>query len=205
MAVKETRDRKSKVWEREPDEWYVEPAAAVEFLLQRERFFGPVYDPCCGGGTIPKTMLAHGIEAFGTDLRTRRPGAEWFRGELDFMLDYQTPVPDCREIVFNPPFFKGKGLEAFLRRALSMPVTKVAAFVPARFLWSEDRAKGLYAQEQPARIWPIYPRPSCPPGPYLDAGGKAEGGSPDFAWVVWDVGITRGQTRFCWRLPERPY
>jgi len=197
------KEKKAHVWEGQADEWYVEPAEAVEFLLRRERFHGPVLDPCCGGGTIPKTFRAHGIEAFGTDLRTRRPGAEWFAGELDYMMDYETPLPPHREIVMNPPFFRGKGLEAFIRRALSGHALKVAVFVPSTFLWSAGRATGLFTSDPPARVWPIFPRPSCPPGPYLDAGNKAEGDTKDYAWLVWDAGISRGTTRFVWAPPGR--
>lgn len=193
------------LWERDPDEWYVEEASAVEFLLARESFRGSVYDPCAGLGTIPTTFLKHGIEAFGTDLRTRRPGAEWFRGELDFMMDFETPLPAANNIVMNPPFFRAKGLEAFIRRALSLPVYKVAVFVPASFLYGADRATSLYEKLPPARAYPIYPRPSCPPGAYLEAGGRPKGGTSDFAWLVWDLGIVGGTTRFIWRKPERPY
>jgi hypothetical protein len=198
-------EKKAHLWERDPDEWYVEEVSAVEFLLQRESFRGTVYDPCCGLGTIPTTFLKHGIEAFGTDLRTRRPGAEWFRGELDFMLDYETPLPAANNVVMNPPFFRAKGLEAFLRRALSLPVYKVAAFVPASFLWGADRATSLFEKLPPTRAYPIYPRPSCPPGAYLEAGGKPKGGTSDFAWLVWDLGTIGGTTRFIWRRPGRPY
>lgn len=195
------KEKKARLWEPHPDEWYVETPESVRFLMAREAFHGPVYDPACGGGNIVKTFLAAGVQAVGTDLRTRRPGAEWFAGELDFMMDYQTPLPDHREIVMNPPFFRGKGLEAFIRRALSGPALKVAVFVPASFIWSEGRAVGLYQDHAPSRIWPIYPRPSCPPGDYLDAGNDAKGGTSDFAWLVWDAGAG-ASTRFAW-TPKR--
>lgn len=202
--IGEKKEKKSHKWDRAADEWYVETVASVEFLIARERFRGLVYDPCAGRGTIPETFIAAGIDAIGTDLRTRKPGASWFRGELDFWHDLETPLPHASNIVMNPPFYRGKGLEAFIRRALKMPVYKVAVFVPVSFLFGEERAPRFYDDIPPSRVWPVYPRPSCPPGVYLEAGGKPMGGSSDFVWLVWDRGTVPGTTRVLWSKPERP-
>ena len=47
-----------------------EPKWAVDQLLQVETFTGSIYDPCCGGGTIPARCRAHGLHADGSDLQS---------------------------------------------------------------------------------------------------------------------------------------
>ena len=42
----------SHVWERDPLDFYVEPEAATQALLNVERFVGYVWDPCCGGANM---------------------------------------------------------------------------------------------------------------------------------------------------------
>jgi hypothetical protein len=172
------------VWERDPHDWYVEPESATAELLTVERFIGDIHDPCCGGGNIVRTLRAGGYHATGTDV-VKRVGddAEWFTGVVDYL--------DCRcypsNIVMNPPFFRAKGAEAFIRKALSEASGKVAAFVDIRFIAGDGRATGLFADHPPHRIWVITPRVSCPPGKYLEAGGKAGNGSSDWVWMVWDL------------------
>ena len=148
MSQNETRERKSKIWERDPLDWYQEPTMATEALLEVERFVGPVWDPCCGGGNI----------------------------------------------VMNPPFFRAKGAEAFIRKALSLATGKVCAFVDIRFIAGAERANGLFAEHCPHRIWIITPRVSCPPGEYLAAGHKAGNGSSDWCWLVWDLTAPKVRT-----------
>src|ERR1700748_1891477 len=50
-------------------DYYREPGWAVDVLLDAEPFLGAVFDPFCGGGTIPARCRARGIEAEGSDIR----------------------------------------------------------------------------------------------------------------------------------------
>lgn len=187
------------VWERDELDWYVEPVAATEALLRVERFVGPVWDPCCGGGNIPTALGAAGCQVVGTDIVRRFPSEitpAWWWGTFDFRdarasLDGQPPslpFPEwhATNIVMNPPFFRAKGAEEFIRKALEVARGKVAAFVDIRFIAGGERANGLFAEHPPHRIWIVTPRVSCPPGAYLVAGNKAGGGSADWCWLVWD-------------------
>lgn len=195
--------KNSKSWPRHPDEWYVEPQASTAFLLARETFRGVSWDPCCGGGNIVRALLDAGLPAIGTDIRTRAPGSAWFKGERDFINGDPATFPRANNIIFNPPFFRGKGSEACIIQALGLPVEKVAAFLPMRFLFGERRAPRFWIGREPSRIWPVYPRPSCPPGDFLERGGEAKGGTDDFVWVVWDRGTSGGYSRFRWAPPEK--
>lgn len=179
------KEKSAHVWARDEHDWYVEPVEATRKLLEVEGFAGPVWDPCCGGGNIVTTLVSAGYDAFGTDLIERRPGAPWFKFTLDFLGDASAPAL-APNICMNPPFFKAKGAEAFIRRAIEACDGKVCAFVDIRFLAGAKRATGLFQDFPPQRIWVVTPRVSCPPGAYLEAGNKAGNGSSDWVWIVWD-------------------
>lgn len=191
-------------WPKVEDDWFVEPIAATEFLLKRESFAGlRILDPACGQGNIVRTCLAGGLNAWGCDLRERiATKPPWFLGRRDYLaLHSADPVMTSTEaVITNPPYGRALLAEAFIRSALDMPsVQKVAAFVNAKFLFGAGRAKGLFAEHPPSRVWPVVPRPSCPPGQFLLDGGKAQGGVENYVWMVWDVGGC-GRTWFRWQM-----
>ena len=66
----------------------------------------------------------------------------------------------------------------------------------------EKRAHGLYRDHPPQRIYAITPRPSCPPGAYIEAGGEAEGDTKDYVWIVWDRTAPPTATTFHWLLED---
>lgn len=195
--------KKAHVWQRDALDWYVEPAAVTTALLAVERFVGTVWDPCCGQGNIVTALRDGGVNAFGTDIEQRHDGGQWWAGQYDFLAAGDPLVTRAPNIVMNPPFFRGKGAEAFIRRALDIATGKVACFVDIRFLAGGARANGLWKDRPPHRIWIITPRVSCPPGEYLAAGNKAGGGSSDWCWLVWDLTAppaTHSETRWLrWR------
>jgi len=188
----EPRAKNAKLWERDPLDWYVEPTAATEALLRVERFVGRVWDPACGQGNIVNTLLQNGISAHGSDIADRG-----FGGVQDF-LDPECEFTNVQNIVMNPPFFRAKGAEAFIRRALNIASGKIAVFLDIRFIAGAERANGLFKERPPHRIWIVTPRVSCPPGGYLSAGGKAEGGSSDWCWFIWDQTVLCHSTRLGW-------
>jgi hypothetical protein len=174
------------IWERSDHDWYVEPERCTAQLLTVERFPGWSHDPCCGGGNIVRTLNSHGFTTTGSDIIQRVSDAPWFLGVSDF-LHGPNGLFGADNCIFNPPFYRARGAEACIRRALELAPGKVAAFVEKRFTGSETRANGLFREHPPSREWEVTPRPSCPPGAYLQAGGKPEGGKVDFVWLVWDA------------------
>jgi hypothetical protein len=195
------RARQAHVWDRADGEWYVEPTDCTTALLTVERFRGQVWDPACGGGNVVRALDAADRAAFGTDIVDRGWGqsALW-HGVRDFLTADPARFP-AQNIITNPPFGKGKLAEAFIRHALMSPhLAKLAVFVDARFLYSTKRAQGLYAEHPPSRVWIIAPRPSCPPGAYLAAGNKAQGGTADFVWIIWDRTHPHVGTSINWLL-----
>lgn len=186
--------RQSHVWPKAKDDWYVEGEDCTGALLTVERFTPICYDPAMGGGNIVRALRAAGYRAWGSDLRDRDAGVH-FLGRRDFktcpdpswLVGRVQGAGSGYSVVCNPPFERSAGTEAFLARCLADPLClKVALFTEARWLGSEDRARGLWHDCPPNRVWWVAPRPSCPPGEFLLAGGKATGGTPDFIWTVWD-------------------
>ena len=128
---------------------------------------------------------AVGVNCVGSDLKDRfleRP--EWFLGKRDFFADPHLP-DGCDMIASNPPYGRGKMAEAFVKTAIGTGVDWVCALTETRFLSSEARATGLFRRHPPFVVILVSPRPSVPPGEYLEAGEKAEGGIADFCWIVW--------------------
>jgi len=70
------------VWDREANEHYVEPEWCSQRLFEEERFYGGVWDPCCGFGRIPDSAKAYG-PIYASDLIERgyvgEPTLGWLR------------------------------------------------------------------------------------------------------------------------------
>lgn len=183
-------------YERDKNDWYVEECFCTRALLRAEHFLGMVLDPSCGQGNIVRECHAAGINAMGSDIieRVDHDLLPHFK-KSDFLVEPQAGVAN---IICNPPFFRAKGTEAFIRRSLEVARSKVAIYADLKFLAGQDRARGLYREIAPDRVWVISPRPSCPPGWALLEGVEAKGGTSDWIWMVWDKTLPRemrGQTR----------
>ncbi len=162
---------------RAEDEWYVEPSWSVAALATVENLAHKVYDPACGGGTIPRTLSALGHEVIGTDLVDRGYGQV-----VDFLT--ATPRDLDADIVCNPPYLRGEGTIAFINRAVSANYRKACFIVNESFLFSRRR-KALFEAWPLARIWFLSDRPSMPPGALLASGEvEAKGGTANYSWLV---------------------
>src|SRR4051812_15473846 len=84
-------------------DWYVEPAWAVELLLDSTKVFETgAYDPAAGRGTIPDVLEARGARLYGgTDLVDRAAGRFRLR---DFLKQPEVTRPLWPNILVNPPF-----------------------------------------------------------------------------------------------------
>lgn len=174
-TASETRPLNARIWAREANEHYVEPAWCSARLFAEEKFEGKIWDPCCGFGTIVKSALDAGHVAYGSDLINR--GWDSTRTPHDFLT---TPDGERHDnIVGNPPF---NIAPAFALKALKHADRRVAMVFPTARLNAAHWLKGTPL----ARIWLMTPRPSMPPGHTILAGEKPGGGKMDFCWLVWD-------------------
>jgi len=178
MAKTSKTGQKAAVYERAPDDWYVDEPFCTELLLEHERFDGRNWDPACGRGTIPLAMHGAGLHCLASDLRARGYGFQH-----NFLTD--KPLEDIDNIICNPPYGKGLLAVEFIERALTIARNKVAVLVNEKFLYSERRHSLLWSGRNHYRHYFLCSRPSMPPGHMLEAGEiEAEGGSKNFCWII---------------------
>lgn len=173
--------------DRAANDWYVEPAWAVDALINAEPFKGLIWDPACGAGNIPERFKAHGFDAVGSDLVYRNYGAP---SSIDFLLEWRSIDERVANIVSNPPYALA---EEFIRHALTLTTCKVAMLLRLAFLEGQKR-KRLFESTPILRVLVFSERVSMPPG---GLGVAAEGGAVAFAWFIWEHGH-RGPPELGW-------
>lgn len=172
-------------WERNENDFYVEPEWCSRRLLQEEKFEGDIWDPCCGFGTIVKSAIEEGFAALGTDIVNR--GYPSMHMTKDFL---KVKASGTVNIVCNPPFNLAR---EFAEQALKCTTGKIAMIFPTARL---NAARWL--EEMPLRrVWLMTPRPSMPPGHVIARGEKPGGGKMDFCWFVLEPGY-RGKPQLRW-------
>lgn len=195
------------LWERHPDDWYVEPEWNAERLFEIERFpshdgrtMPIIWDPSCGMGRIVDAALRAGYEAYGSDIAARWEDTrarmfrvapfcrvqDFFTAELVFEPDWvisNAPFKHChmRYPSDPPPPYVVRALEvAKVGACILLPLSWIAG--DRRVSWL--REAGLY------KVLVITPRPSMPPGPVILAGENPGRGEKDFAWFIFKKGHT---------------
>lgn len=182
-------------YERDPHDFYVEPAECVQAFLtaMSGRFDGNIHDPCCGMGTIPCVAKAMGVGATGADLIDRMNSKY---GVRDFLTDNIVRS----NIVTNPPF---RQAEAVIRHGLEVvrPGGIVAVLAQVKFLASQTRHP-LFSMPEMESVFVLSTRPSMPPGHLLIEKGEHIRGSGfhDFTFLVWRVGKRRRGAGVEWLL-----
>jgi hypothetical protein len=162
-------------------DFYVDPPFATELLLDVESFAGKTWDPACGIGNVANALKGRGLDVIATDLHDR--GYADCQPGIDFLQPSIFAAAGVDNIVCNPPYGQA---EAFIRRGLEVARRKVAMLLQEKFLYSEERYL-LFSETPLSRLLFFSSRPSMPPGELLQAGAvKAEGGSINFLWAVWD-------------------
>lgn len=194
------RKRDSSLWQREADDWYVEPPWVSLRLFEEETFNGSICDPACGGGNIIRSAQAHGFYQFPMDIieRDETLGCE--------IVDWLQPWSrQFDNIVSNPPFKlcddRKTATHPFVQRCLERARSKVALLLPAN--WIQGDARSRWLETTPLlRVWFISPRPSMPPGQIIEAGLSPGNGTTDYAWFVWLMGYD-GRPEVRW-LRKKP-
>lgn len=197
--------REGDSYARDPHGWYVETRAAVTQVADAIDFSTNgvpdlIWDPACGGGMIPGTMLARGHPVIGSDIVDRpkhlwggREPWQFYRG--NFLQSSRHPAPHDRRLsVFsNPPYNEPeKGIaERFILHTLdTIPFHRAAFIVPIEFACGQGRYERLYSIRQPSHVCFFMERPSMPPGEQLLARGEDArgGGMADYICLVWTDG-----------------
>lgn len=195
---------------REPHDWYCENATPVEQLFDAIDFGDDViWDPSCGRGNILDVASRRGHRVIGSDLFDRRNVSRrhpWFRA--DFLRLGADGVPRTGgrrlSIINNPPYsYIGDICEAFIRRALELPVFRAAFVVPIAFLASNERWRFFQREFKPSHIAVLSERPSMPPGSTVTEFTEFKGGMQDYVWVIYTAGNGhRWRTETIWLRPS---
>ena len=151
---------------REKDDFYATPDWAIDALLDREEFFGEIWEPACGDGAICKRLKHYGYEnIYATDLVDRGYGDDHF----DFMNSHR----QTHNIITNPPFKIGT---KFTLHALNLSRCKVAIFNKLSFLEGKERRDRLYSLNMLECCYVFGER----------VGFNGGGGMLAFAWFVFN-------------------
>ena len=185
------REKRSHLWDRHAENWYVDPPSCAHALFDVETFRSHICDPCCGMGNVVRAASARGYIARGRDLIERTDhwiGANCW-GSVDFLSD-EYPIHTQIDFVFNPPYGRGAAgamrlEEQFIAKAQSLTDGKVAALL--RLDWLAARRNFIEGRGL-TRIWVLTPRPSMPPGELIAAGKKPGNGFHDYAWFIFEKG-----------------
>jgi hypothetical protein len=176
------------VWDRDADDWYVEPEWCSRRLFEEEQFEGTIWDPACGSGTIPEAARRAGYTVHASDIADRGyPGA--------YRLDFLKSGARHASVVTNPPFNLAS---QFVLHALELADKVAIIFRTASLNATAGPKQHRWIVGTPLRrVWLMTPRPSMPPGHVIAAGEKPKGGKADYSWLVWERGYT-GSAELRW-------
>ena len=173
------RRKKKRLWDRHPEDWYVEPDWVNDCLFRHEEFIGRIHDPACGVGRIVRAARRAGHRATGSDIVTRARGFK-----VGSFFEQTRPVEN---ICCNVPF---RFAMAFTGHALNLAERKVALLLPTAWINGEARSRWL-SKTPLKRVWHITPRPSMPPGEVvMKATQSISNGTTDYSYFVWEHGYT---------------
>lgn len=177
---------RSQRYTREPYDWYIDPPFCTRALMEAVDFADDfILDPSCGRGTILDVAKELGHPTYGQDIVDRHARHPFRR--QDFLRMEQLPSTKGRalSIINNPPYSYIPDIaEAFIRKALTLPIRRAAFLVPIAFLCSETRWR-LFARDfTPSHVCILNQRPSMPPGSTVTEATEFKGGMADYVWVV---------------------
>jgi hypothetical protein len=169
----------------EGPDFFPTPAWATYALIANETFVGEIWEPACGDGRMAKVLQHTGCPVEATDLYDRGYG----EAGHDFLLANRL----VDNIVTNPPY---NAAEGFVRSGLKNSSRKLALLLRLAFLEGANRAKSIFAQMPPSRVWVFSERVTFyPPG--IERKGT---GTTAYAWFVWDKTASSG-TQLQWLQP----
>lgn len=173
----------------EGPDYYPTPSWGTKALLHYEKFYGPIWEPCCGDGAMSDVLLNNGYEVASSDIHDRG-----FGFIADF-LTYDYNNVSFNNIVTNPPFNLALPI---IKHALNIvDEGKVCFLLRTAFLESQIRYKELFSVDPPNRVYVFSERLSMYP-----AGQKGvSGGTTSYSWFVWDRKLKNERTELLWIEP----
>lgn len=173
---------------------YETPHVAVKALLAYESIPFTVWEPCCGPGSIVKTLRDTGRGVIAHDLFDY--GCPHSHSGVDF-LQTETAPPGVPCIVTNPPY---KHATQFIEKAVALS-PMVCMLLRLEYLAAHHG--GLLDRHPPSRIYAFNRR--LPMMHRHGWEGPRATSRFNFAWYVWDQ--TPGETtlyRIGWKDEDSP-
>jgi hypothetical protein len=175
-------------YDREANDFYATPDWVTKCLLQNVELRGPVWEPCCGDGSIARAIEADDLDVVATDLADYGFG----RAGVDFFACDAFPT-GCRTLVTNPPYGDGGprrsasnaslAMLRFVRHALDLTAKaqgQLALLV--RFQWiAGKRAAELLSSGPLDAVIALTRRIR-----WFDMGELTNSGQHHHAWIVFD-------------------
>ena len=167
-----------------PD-FYPTPAWATFALIENENFEGDIWECACGNGAMAKVLEETGCHVRSSDLHDRGFG--------EVGVDFTEATDHVDNIVTNPPF---NSAEAFVARGTKLARKKFALLLRLAFLEGANRARTIYSECPPSRLWVFSERIT-----FYPVGAERKGtGTTAYAWFVWDKDAPSG-TELRWFEP----
>ena len=164
--------------ERVENDYYATPPESTIDLLEREKFFGDILEPCCGEGHISEVLKDNGYDVISNDLIDRGYG--------EFNEDYLKATElKADNVVTNPPF---KYAKEFIEKSLHDTTGKVAMFCKIQLLEGVSRSKMF--ENTPLKTVYVFTKRQNPlrNGKPVDENGKKWASTMCFAWFIWEHG-----------------
>lgn len=167
-----------------PD-FYPTPAWATYALIHNEHFSGNIWECACGNGAMTKVLEETGCQVRSSDL--------YDRGFGEVGVDFTQASDPADNIVTNPPY---NSAEAFVARGTKLAQRKFALLLRLAFLEGANRARTIFTECPPSRVWIFSERIT-----FYPVGVERKGtGTTAYAWFVWDQDASSG-TELRWFEP----
>jgi len=167
-----------------PD-FYPTPKWATHALIDNERFVGDIWECACGDGTMSQVLEETGFNVPSSDL--------FDRGYGEAGINFLTATRRRDNIVTNPPYNCAEG---FVRSGVKNSKRKFALLLRLAFLEGANRAKTIFSESPPSRVWVFSERITF----YPKNAERKGSGTTAYAWFVWDKDANN-ETRLNWLKP----
>ena len=167
-----------------PD-FFPTPRWATFALIDNERFEGDIWECACGDGAMSRVLEETGCSIPSSDL--------YDRGYGDVGVDFLTAARRADNIITNPPYNSAEG---FVANGVKLANRKFALLLRLAFLEGAKRARTIFTECPPSRVWVFSERIT-----FYPVGVEVKGtGTTAYAWFVWDKDASNG-TALRWLKP----
>jgi hypothetical protein len=167
-----------------PD-FFPTPPWATFALIENETFSGEIWECACGDGTMSRVLEETGQAVRSTDLYDRGFG----QSDVDFLAAQS----GADNIVTNPPYNCAEG---FVTSGVRHAKRKFALLLRLAFLEGANRARTIFTDSPPSRVWVFSERITF----YPSGVEPKSSGTTAYAWFVWDKEAA-GSTELKWFEP----